>query len=174
MSQLLHHHITSTQPLITFVRVHTSEPALWRCMNCSLWSMNKIATGHKLDSGSSCTRYFLITSYFSSQGCLWKPRYLSSQALTPGTNKSSHTFSSTRSCCKISHISTIAVLALPSKWRWFKWRVVAMCYIFSEGRISWQNFSNLQKCTIHTYYKVIGIHKGLVYQTHCFCLQTCG
>lgn len=44
VSQLLDHNISFTQSLITFVHVHTSETALERWMNCSLSSVDKIAS----------------------------------------------------------------------------------------------------------------------------------
>lgn len=128
-SQLLDPNISSTQSLITFVHEHAS-----------IVKGNQLLTQlhiQKLPQDTSLTQvtfvwtYFVITSYFWSQGFLRKPSYQSFCALTLGINRSSHISAPVTTLQrKIFHVNPISVLALQSKLkRWFKWLVIGMCYI---------------------------------------------
>lgn len=77
------------------------------------------ATGQKLDPGNFCLNllyYFVITSYFWSQGFLRKAGNQSFCASAVGINRSSHIlFKVATSHCKIFHINSLSASALKSK-----------------------------------------------------------
>lgn len=167
-SQLLGPNVSSTQSLINFA-------------HASIVKMNELFTQLyrlKLPQDTSLTQvtfvwicYFVITSYFWSQGFLRKPSCQSFCVLTLGINRSSHILAPVTTLqCKIFHVNMISLLALPSK------KVVQITSNWSvlnyfqtvELSTPWLNFLDLEKHTTYKFYQVTGIHEGWVHKIYCF------
>lgn len=168
-SQLLDPNISSTQSLINFAHVHAS-----------VVKMNELFTQlyrQKLPQDTSLTQvtfvwicYFVITSYFWSQGFLRKPSCQSFCVLTLGINRSSHILALVTTLqCKIFHVNTISVLALQSKVVQITSNWSVLNYFQTvELSTPWLNFLDLEKHTMYKFYQVTGIHEGWVHKTYCF------
>lgn len=89
---------------------------MWRLQVTAVKLQDQLQDTSRTQGTSVWTCYFVITSYFWSQGFLRKTGNQSFYALAVGINRSSHILSTVATLhCKIFHASSLSVSALQSK-----------------------------------------------------------